>query len=182
VVGPFYLGLGLGLSATAVGYVMSIGPIISIVSGAPSGRLVDVWGTRPARNVGLVALTAGAFALGLLPTSLGVAGYVLGILLLTPGYQLVQAANNTAALADVPKDRRGTVSGLLTISRNVGLIAGASALAAVFAFSVGGKDLAQASSAAIATGMRMTFLCAAGLTSAAILIGLSWSPATYTVK
>jgi MFS family permease len=112
-----------------------------------------------------------------LPESLGVAGYVLGILLLTPGYQIVQAANNTAALADVSKDRRGTVSGLLTISRNVGLIAGASALAAVFAFSVGGKDLAHASSTAIATGMRMTFLCAGGLMSAAILIALGWSPA-----
>ena len=36
-------------------------------------------------------------------------GYVLGILVLTPGYQLVQTANHTAALADVAKERRGAV-------------------------------------------------------------------------
>ena len=180
VVGPFYLGLGLGLSAAMVGYVMTIGPVVSIVSGAPSGRLVDAWGTRRARIAGLVALAAGALVLGLLPTTLRVGGYVLGILLLTPGYQLVQAANNTAALADVPKERRGMVSGLLTLSRNVGLIAGASVLAAVFAFGVGGNDLAQASSTAIAAGMHMTFLCAGALMSAAVLIALGWSPRAGT--
>jgi len=182
VVGPFYLSLGLGLSAAMVGYVMSIGPLIAIVSGAPCGRLVDVWGTRRARTAGLVAMIAGGFVLGLLPTSLGVAGYLLGILLLTPGYQLAQAANNTAALADVAKERRGTVSGLLTLSRNVGLIAGASALAAVFAFTVGGSDFAQASAAAIATGMRVTFLCAAGLMGAAVLIAVSGSLRTGTCR
>jgi hypothetical protein len=100
--------------------------------------------------------------LALLGTSLSVTGYVLGIFLLTPGYQLVQAANNTAALSDVPRERRGTVSGLLTLSRNIGLIAGASALGAVFAYGVGGEDLERASSTAIATGMRLTFLCAGG--------------------
>lgn len=170
VVGPFYLGLGLGLKETLVGLVMSVGPMISIFSGFPSGRLVDAWGPRRVLAIGLAMLAAGAFLLAVLPNMIGVAGYVLAIIVLTPGYQLFQAANNTAALADVPKDRRGMVSGLLSLSRNIGLIAGASVMGAVFAFGVGSDDFVHASSVAIAGGMRLTFLLSGGLMLVAICI------------
>ncbi len=137
VVGPFYLGIALGLTATQVGLVMAVGPAISVISGVPSGRLVDAGGPRLVGTVGLGLLAGGAFLLALLPNLVGVTGYMLAMAVVTPGYQLFQAANNTAALADVPPDRRGTVAGLLNLSRNIGLIAGASVMGAVFAFGVG---------------------------------------------
>ncbi len=168
VVGPFYLGLGLGLEEALVGVIMAIGPVISIVSGVPAGRLVDAWGRGRALAVGLALLAAGAFLLAVLPNMIGVAGYVLSIIVLTPGYQLFQAANNTAALAEVPKDRRGTVSGLLALSRNTGLIAGASFMGAVFAYGVGTEDFSYATPVAIATGMQLTFLLAGGMMIVAI--------------
>ena len=166
VVGPFYLALGLGLPQVEVGLVMAVGPAISIVSGIPSGRLVDSWGSGRVLALGLVLLAAGAFMLAGLSPNLGVAGYLLSIALLTPGYQLFQAANNTLVLADVPADRRGTIAGLLALSRNVGLIAGAAAMGAVFAYGVG--DLAHSGSAAIAGGMRLTFLLAGAMMITAI--------------
>lgn len=163
VVGPFYLGIGFGLTPAKVGLVMAVGPAISIVSGVPSGRLVDAWGSGRVLALGLGLLVAGAFLLAMLPNGIGVAGYMIAIGVLTPGYQLFQAANNTAALAGVAGDRRGTVSGLLSLSRNLGLIAGASALGAVFAWGVGTGDFAHAAAPAIAEGMRITFLTAGGL-------------------
>lgn len=168
VVGPFYLGLGLGLKEAAVGFVMSLGPAVSILSGVPAGRAVDTWGTWRVLGVGLAMLAAGAFLLSVLPTMVGVAGYVLAIIVLTPGYQLFQAANNTAALADVPKDRRGAVSGLLSLARNIGLILGASAMGALFALGVGTDDFGHASPTAITAGMQLTFMLAAGLMAVAI--------------
>ena len=168
VVGPFYLGLGLGLKETLVGFVMAIGPVISIVSGVPSGRLVDSWGSGRVIAIGLALLAAGAVLLAILPNRIGVTGYVLSIIVLTPGYQLFQAANNTAALTDISKDRRGVVSGLLSLSRSIGLIAGASLMGAVFAFGVGTDDFIHAAPAAIAAGMQLTFLLASGLMLVAI--------------
>lgn len=168
VVGPFYLGLGLGLKETLVGFLMAIGPVISIFSGIPSGRLVDAWGSNRVLAIGLALMAAGAFLLAFLPNTIGVVGYVLSIIVLTPGYQLFQAANNTAALADVPTDRRGTVSGLLGLSRNIGLIGGASVMGAVFALGVGTQDVAHAAPAAIAIGMQLTFLLAGAMTTVAI--------------
>ena len=69
-------------------------------------------------RVALVAMAAGSFALCVLPAVFGVAGYVVAIAVLTPGYQLFQAANNTAVMQDVPQDRRGVVSGMLNLARN----------------------------------------------------------------
>jgi hypothetical protein len=71
-------------------------------------------------------------------------------------------------LADVPKDRRGSVSGLLNLSRNAGLILGASAMSGVFAFGVGTEDFVHAAPTAIAAGMRLTFLLAGGMMLIAI--------------
>ncbi|TFF27535.1 MFS transporter [Jiella endophytica] len=168
VVGPFYLQLGLGLQPASIGLVMAIGPAISIVSGVPSGRLVDAKGSRRVLLSGLSCLACGAVLLALLPNAIGVAGYMLSIAVLTPGYQLFQAANNTAALEPAPKERHGRISGLLNLSRNIGLIAGASLMSAVFAFGVGSKDFVHATPVAIAGGMRLTFLLAGAMIVAAI--------------
>lgn len=168
VVGPFYLSLGLGLEARLVGLVMAAGPVISIFSGVPSGRLVDAWGSGRVLAMGLALLMAGAFLLALAPNMMGVAGYLMAIIVLTPGYQLFQAANNTDALAHAPKEWRGTVSGALSLSRNVGLIAGASLMGAVFARGVGTGEFTHATVSDIAAGMRLTFLLAGGMMLAAI--------------
>ncbi|MFO0993791.1 MAG: MFS transporter [Hyphomicrobiales bacterium] len=176
VVGPFYLGRGLGLMETMVGLVMAVGPAMSIFSGVPSGRVVDAWGTQRVLTAGLGMLAFGAFLMSVLPQMVGVAGYVFAILVLTPGYQLFQAANNTAVLADVPKDRRGVVSGLLNLSRNLGLIVGASAMSAVFALGVGTSDFALASSMTIANGMQVTFMLATVLVAMALCIAFRCSP------
>ena len=101
---------------------------------------------------------------------LGVGGYVIAIAMLTPGYQLFQAANNTAVMARVAKEHRGTISGLLSLSRNVGLILGASAMGAVFAFGVGTSEFQQATIAAMDAGLRLAFIVAGVLMVAALLL------------
>jgi len=170
VVGPFYLSRGLGLDAALVGLVMSAGPVISALSGIPAGRIVDRLGAPIVVVVGLVAMAAGSLALAVVPAMLGVAGYVAAIAVLTPGYQLFQAANNTAVMRDVPSDRRGVVSGMLNLSRNLGLVTGASAMGAVFALAAATADITTAPAAAVATGMRITFAVAAMLIVVALAV------------
>ncbi len=172
VVGPFYLDLALGLNEAFIGFVMSIGPIISTFSGIPAGRLVDRYGASHIVVVGLVAMATGSFALSILPEMLGIAGYIAAIIVLTPGYQLFQAANNTAVLSDTGPDQRGVVAGLLGLSRNLGLITGASAMGAIFSHASGRSDIASAGRVAVAAGMQMTFAVAGGLMIAALAIGV----------
>jgi EmrB/QacA subfamily drug resistance transporter len=172
VVGPFYLSRALGLNAALVGIVMSIGPIISTLSGVPAGRIVDRLGAPFMVIVGLIEMAAGSFALSVLPAMFGIAGYIAALAVLTPGYQLFQAANNTAVMMDVHRDQRGVISGMLNLSRNLGLITGASVMGAVFALASATIDIATAPPEAVATGMRITFAVAAILIVGALAIAL----------
>ena len=149
---------------------MSIGPIISALSGVPAGRIVDRFGAPFMVIVGLIAMAAGSFALSVLPAMFGIAGYIAAIAVLTPGYQLFQAANNTAVMMDVRPDQRGVISGMLNLSRNLGLITGASVMGAVFAFASATTDITTARPEAVATGMRITFAVAAMLIVVALAI------------
>ena len=173
VVGPFYLSRALGLGTAMVGLVLSVGPVISALSGVLAGRLVDRLGASAMVALGLAAMVVGSAALSALPGLFGLAGYIAAIAVLTPGYQLFQAANNTAVMADVPPDRRGVVSGLLNLSRNLGLITGASVMGAVFAFASAASDIAAANPEAVAGGMRISFAVAAVLAAAALALALA---------
>lgn len=170
VVGPFYLSTALGLSAALVGLVMSVGPLISTMSGIPAGRLVDRFGVSSMTIGGLTAMALGSVALAVIPAAWGITGYVAAIALITPGYQLFQAANNTAVMRDVAANERGVISGMLSLSRNLGLVTGASLMGGIFAIASGTGD--PASAAAVAFGMQMTFAVAAGLIVLALTIAL----------
>ena len=109
--------------------------------------------------------------LALLPAWFGLPGYLAGIVVLTPGYQLFQAANNTQIMSAVPADRRGVTSGMLGLARNLGLVTGAAVMGAVFAAAAGG-DVAIAGADAVARGLRITFATAAALMLAGIVVAL----------
>jgi hypothetical protein len=105
-------------------------------------------------------MAAGALFLAMAPVRFGIAGYVVPIVIVTAGYALFQAANNTATMARIGPQQRGVGAGLLSLSRNLGLITGASAMGAVFA--------AASGIGAVAHGLRFTFAVAAALIAGAI--------------
>jgi EmrB/QacA subfamily drug resistance transporter len=160
VVGPFYLSHTLGLDAAVVGLVMSVGPLAVALTGVPAGRIADRFGAQRMTVVGLVAMAAGSFILSLLPATFGIPGYLAPLVVITVGYALFQTANNTAVMTDIRADQRGVISGMLNLSRMLGLVTGASVMGAVFAFAAGATDITTAAPASIATGMRITFAVA----------------------
>jgi MFS family permease len=170
VVGPFYLATALALAPDRVGLVMATGPVAAALVGLPAGRLVDRFGApRMARN-GLAGMLAGTLLLASMPASWGVAAYVGALVLITAGYGLFQSANNTVVMADVQPDQRGAISGVLTLSRNLGLISGASLMGALFAWGVGSRDIAGAATGAVEAGMHLTYAAATLMSAAALLL------------
>ena len=172
VVGPFYLSGTLGLDAAQVGLVMSAGPLVAALAGVPAGRVVDRLGAPRMTVVGLAGIVAGCLTLSMMPMTFGIAGYIAAIAAATGSYALFQAANNTDVMTDVPPERRGVISGLLNLSRNLGLITGASVMGAVFAAASATVDITTAHPEAIAGGMRITFAVAAVLIAVALAIAV----------
>ncbi|MFI9102338.1 MFS transporter [Streptomyces fildesensis] len=172
VVGPFYLARALGLHEALVGLVLSVGPLVAALTGVPAGRIADRFGAHRMTVLGLAAMTAGSLILSLTPAGLGIAGHLVPIVVITAGYAVFQTANNTAVMTDVPPDRRGVISGMLNLSRNLGLITGASVMGAVFALAAATNDITTAAPDAVATGMRITFAVAAALIVVALVIAV----------
>jgi MFS family permease len=156
VVGPFYLARAFGLGAALIGAVLSLGPIAAALAGVPAGRLTDRFGAGRMTMAGLIAIAAGCVALAMMPVGFGLPGYIGPIIVITVGYALFQTANNSAVMADIRPDQRGVIAGMLNLSRNLGLVTGASVMGSVYA----------------AAGMRTTFGVAAVLIGVALGLAL----------
>lgn len=172
VVGPFFLFFGLGLKEAETGMVMAMGPLAAALSGVPAGRITDRFGVHRTLMLGLLLSGIGLCCFAIFPHFMGVAGYVIALVLITPGFQLFMAANNTAVMAQAAEENKGLLSGLLGLSRNLGFMAGASLLPLLFSSLLGGQAVADSSVQAISTAFSITFLLAAGLCALAIV--LAW--------
>jgi len=172
VVGPFYLSRGFGLDAALVGLVLSLGPIAAALTGVPAGRIVDRFGAQRMTIAGLSGIAAGCFVLSFVPATFGIAGYITPIVCITASYALFQVANNTAFMTDTRPDQRGAISGMLSLSRNLGLITGASVMGAVFALAAATNDITTARPEDVTSGMRITFAVAEILIVVALAIAV----------
>ena len=181
VVGPFYLVRGLGLGTLAAGAALSAGPIFAALAGVPSGKLVDRYGSRRMGGFGLTGIALGAFAIAFLPAAAGLAGYILPVVVMTSSYALFQAANNTSMIRSAAENEKGVISGLLSLSRNLGLMNGAALMGAIFASVSATAGRTYEPTTAASVGMRAAFAAAALLSLlafAAIAAGRAYSART----
>jgi EmrB/QacA subfamily drug resistance transporter len=156
VVGPFYLSKTLNLEIRMVGAVMTVGPLVSIISGIIAGRVMDFIGPSKMIVMGLLQIFLGAICFSLLPGMFGVAGYIISSAVLSPGYQMFQTANNSLVMIGSSNTQRGVISGILSLSRNIGLITGTSIMGAIF----------------FTRGMQMTFFAASAFALLALLLSI----------
>jgi MFS family permease len=173
VVGPFYLSGVLELGPASAGLVLAAAPVLVAVTATPAGRLSDRFGAGRVSVIGLSAIAAGCAVFAALPVALGIPGYLAAMALVASGYAAFQTANNALVLGDAPAGERGVVSGLLNLSRNLGLIAGAAAMGALFRLALGTGDITAAPPSDLASATRITF-GAAALLAIAALAATSW--------
>jgi MFS family permease len=75
-VGPFYLSPALGLDVARVELVLSIGPLVTALTGVAAGRIADPLGAERAVVAGLGGMAVGCFVLSVLSATFGVFGYI----------------------------------------------------------------------------------------------------------
>jgi EmrB/QacA subfamily drug resistance transporter len=174
VIGPFYLSAALNLASSQIGLVMSFGPLVAALTGLPAGRLVDRFGPVNMCITGLMLMLLGCIAFVALASYLSVLAYLFALSLITAGYALFQAANNTAIMQTSGAGQRGLVSGMLNLARNLGLITGASLMGNIFAISsaIEVSSAAPSSVAKLTTGLQITFMVGMGLIVLALVIAL----------
>lgn len=173
VVGPFYLVDGLHITPAKAGLALSAGPVTSAIAGIPIGRLVDRLGSVAMSLAGLVIMGAGAGTLAFSKGIIGLPHFVGSSIVVIGGYAVFQIANNAAVMAKSSSTTRGTFAGLINLSRNIGLVTGASLMASIFSAAAHGVHGETPAASAAAYGLKTAFATAVGLSALAVAIGIS---------
>jgi EmrB/QacA subfamily drug resistance transporter len=158
---PFYLIQGYGLSSSHAGLLMTIQPVLMVLSAPSFGAISDRIGTRWPAMIGTALTAAGMLLLSriTLSTPLSYIGIAIGLAGLGTG--IFVAPNNSTILGSAPTHRRGIASGVLATARYTGMILGVGISGAIFTTS-----LSSHVQTGFLTGIQVSFMVA-GTTSLA---------------
>lgn len=154
---PLYIQAARGASAVMAGVAMLPLSIVFVAVSQQNGRIVQAIGTRAAMAGGMAAMGIGELALAFLAASRSwwLAAVALGVV--GVGLGLNTAPVNSVAVANVPRARSGTASGLLNTARIVGATLGVAILGTVFAYFVDGDG----SAGTLSVGLRAALVLGA---------------------
>ena len=155
ILAPFALSHTYGLPIHVVGIVMGIGPLMTVLCALVSGRFADRLDARVVTIAGLSVFGLGTLGLALLHVEFGLIGYIIPVMLIGAGWGLFQTSNNHVVLGDSGANRRGTVSGWLALSRNLGLIGGTWVVGLLFGSITHGSS--SLSGEVVASAVRASF-------------------------
>ena len=121
---PFYLQRSLGMSPTVTGLAMTSFPIALAIGSMTGGPLSDRFGSRLLAPIGMIIASLGGLILTrVLPADgyflVGIALFLVGL-----GMGLFIVPNDSAIMGSAPTDKLGVASGILAISRTLGLSSG----------------------------------------------------------
>jgi DHA2 family multidrug resistance protein-like MFS transporter len=122
---PFLLIAEMGRSAATTGLLMTPWPLVIVVVAPLSGQLSDRFDAGRVGAAGLALFSLGLVTLALLPLHPSNAEIVWRVALCGIGFGLFQTPNNRLMLSSAPRERSGAAGGLMTMSRMVGMTAGA---------------------------------------------------------
>jgi EmrB/QacA subfamily drug resistance transporter len=178
---PFYLENVLGYGPREVGFLLAIVPIALGITAPLSGSLSDRFGTRPITVIGLAVLLFGYIAMSTVNAQSNPWGFLLRFLPIGLGMGIFQSPNNSAILGSASQRRLGIVSGMLAITRTLGLTTGIAILGAFWAsrvfFYLGGALAGGATNAppnSQVTALQDTFLVMAVMMAAALSLA-AWA-------
>jgi EmrB/QacA subfamily drug resistance transporter len=155
---PFYLIQGHGLSSSSAGLLMTVQPLVMVISAPLAGAISDRVGTRWPAMLGMALLAVAMYLLSRLgPTSslvsigtaIGTAGLGVGCFV---------APNNSTLMGSAPRNRQGIASGVVASSRNIGMVLGVGISGAIFT-----TLIRVHTQAAFFSGIQISFLVASAV-------------------
>lgn len=130
---PFTLQTLGGVSPERMGVMMSPWPLAVAVAAPLAGKLADRHSPAILGGVGLVLLTIGLAALGLMPDHPAVWDIAWRMVFCGFGFGLFQTPNNRILIGSAPRERSGAANGMLGTARLTGQSIGAALVALLLA-------------------------------------------------
>ncbi len=179
---PFFLQLVQGFSTARMGLLMMVVPVVMGLSSPISGALSDRLGTRWLSLIGLVIMSLGCLAYAGLRQDTSVAEFILRSVPYGLGMGIFLSPNNSAIMGAASRRQLGVASGLLALSRTLGVTSGVPIIGAIYTAHVlaawpggSGGEVAAAPTTALVAGVAGAYSVAAvGIALAAGLCAVGW--------
>ncbi|ARV59317.1 MFS transporter [Nostocales cyanobacterium HT-58-2] len=175
---PFFLERVKQYPTSKVGLLLAVSPVVSGLIAPVAGTLSDRFGSRLICLIGLGLMIGSCLGISTLDTQSTEQDYVLRYLVFGTGLGLFRSPNDSTVMGAVPRDRLGIASGLLSLSRTLGVNVGVSVIGAVFGLLITnlapGKDVSVAPAQAVVAGFQGSYrlaaliLCGAAVTTAVV--------------
>lgn len=184
---PFYLVDMRGFSSTQAAYFLTAMSAAFGLTAPFAGTLADRFGAQRVVVIGLGVFVVGCLAISRLSLETSYWGLVWRTVLVGAGMGVFQSPNNSIIMGVAPRDRLGTASSLISVTRTVGRSTGIALLGAIWARQAavhsGGLAVSatDAPIAAQVTALQETFLVAALILAVGLLFTLWDSRRTEAV-
>lgn len=170
VVGPFYLIAALKLNSTEAGISMAASPATVAVMSFLVGRSLKHDHLGNVILIGLIIMTFAAINMSYINTDDGLIAYLSCLITMAVGYATFLSANNTLTMSAALSHTTGSISGVLNLSRNLGLLTGATLMSSIFASASELVDLNTEHIHRMELGLNSVYQCAVVLLMIAILM------------
>jgi MFS family permease len=126
IVGPFYFQGVMGYSASQVGIIFLIIPIIMVFGSPIFGWLYDKHYSKYYAFAGMGIVAISFVLLGLIVKTPDLGLIILAFVMSGIGGSMYQSPNNTDTMSAVPRKKLGTASSVTSTMRNLGMSLGVS--------------------------------------------------------
>jgi MFS family permease len=171
---PFFLERVKQYPTSKVGLLLAVSPVVSGLIAPLAGALSDRFGSRLICLIGLGVMIGGCLGISTLDAQTTEQDYVLRYLVFGTGLGLFRSPNDSTVMGAVPRERLGIASGLLSLSRTLGVNVGVSVIGAVFGALIAnlapGTDVAVAPPEAVVAGFQGSYRLAALILCVAVIL------------
>jgi EmrB/QacA subfamily drug resistance transporter len=162
---PFFLGQVKHYPTSKVGLLLAVSPVVSGLIAPLAGTLSDKFGSRSIGLIGLGVMIGGCLAISTLNAQTTEQDYILRYFIFGTGLGLFRSPNDSTVMGSVPRERLGIASGLLSLSRTLGVNVGVCVIGTVFGGLIAnlapGTDVAVAPPEAVVAGFAGSYRFAA---------------------
>jgi DHA2 family multidrug resistance protein-like MFS transporter len=129
---PFFFQGTLGRGDSVTGLLITPWPLVLVLCGPAAGKLSDRFPAGILGSIGLLIMACGLFTLMILPADASNADIIWRTALAGLGFGFFQTPNNRTIMTAGPIERSGAASGMLAITRMLGMSLGAASAALLF--------------------------------------------------
>lgn len=169
---PFYLENVTGFTPAWTGLVLTIPPVVQVVTAPLAGSLSDRLGPSRLTSIAFALMSCGLLLLSTLGTSLDLSRIITGLIVYGVGVASFGSPNSSSVMGSIPRQKAGYTGGFMATVRNLGFAMGIAIWVSLFSFILNRSQVLLPFAESYARATHWVYLSAAFISLSGLLLAL----------